>query len=369
MTRKKGKKKVLEPSKEGALRAMRRRALAAKAFYSSELEELREESISRGAVPYKILCYRRVVEPDAVPFPILPHTYVLPATFELHLQYLAKHCRPLSLGQLIGLLETGEDVPDRSVAVTFDFGHMDTYLNAFPLLLKYRIPATFFIGTGYIESGSFLYDDRVLMMLLIFKETGINMPMFEFLPDSIYEELEAESPDKSVTMGGISLMIQALKSCSQEERAIALGRLGEIALSVLPLPDFEDFMRWNDVRHMQEYGIEFGSMGHFAAGNPTISPMELADDFGISLKVLREQNVEPLPAYCFPPETISGEYIDILGQLNCRWALAETTFPEPRYQTQIPMVLGRIPMFEASSFCTELFACRLWELTISGVQF
>lgn len=38
------------------------------------------------------------------------------------------------------------------VAVTFDDGHRETYDQAFPIMLRYRVPATVYLATRYVES-------------------------------------------------------------------------------------------------------------------------------------------------------------------------------------------------------------------------
>lgn len=89
-----------------------------------------------------ILMYHRVDEPDCDPWQLA----VSPANFEQQLQQLTQDWRPVSLSELIQGITAGS-IADRSIAVTFDDGYIDNFVEAKPLLEKYQVPATFFIVT------------------------------------------------------------------------------------------------------------------------------------------------------------------------------------------------------------------------------
>lgn len=63
------------------------------------------------------------------------------------------------------MLGDGVEPPPNTVVVTVDDGYRDFYRVAYPLLRKYRIPATLFAVTGFIDRRCWLWVDRVTWCL------------------------------------------------------------------------------------------------------------------------------------------------------------------------------------------------------------
>ncbi|EPR37191.1 polysaccharide deacetylase [Desulfovibrio sp. X2] len=101
-----------------------------------------------------ILVYHRVAEPG-VDNQLL---CVSPANFDAQLAVLARTRRPVPLMELLDEARSGRLVPG-SVAVTFDDGYADNYLNALPLLEKHSIPATVFVTTGRVGTAEGFWGD------------------------------------------------------------------------------------------------------------------------------------------------------------------------------------------------------------------
>ena len=75
--------------------------------------------------------------------------------FEKHLRYLKRHFDILSLTEICNL---NQDIQSRrSIALTFDDGYLNNVQNAIPLLLKYEIPATFFISTISLTDEEYIH--------------------------------------------------------------------------------------------------------------------------------------------------------------------------------------------------------------------
>ncbi len=77
-----------------------------------------------------------------------------PRDFENHLQVLAEQgIQTLFLDELVGFLRGGRPFPGRAAVLTFDDGHLDNWVYAFPLLKKYRMKATIFVITSWMGNG------------------------------------------------------------------------------------------------------------------------------------------------------------------------------------------------------------------------
>lgn len=76
-----------------------------------------------------------------------------PESFEIHLRKLLQNgYLPVSLESIESHFLSNTPLPKNAVAITLDDGFEDNYTNAFPLLAKYKIPATIFLATGHIEA-------------------------------------------------------------------------------------------------------------------------------------------------------------------------------------------------------------------------
>jgi len=74
--------------------------------------------------------------------------------FDLQMKFLRKQSfNVIPLQKLVYFLRTKERIPGKTVVVTFDDGYKSTFLNAYPILRKYDIPASVFVAVGYIGGG------------------------------------------------------------------------------------------------------------------------------------------------------------------------------------------------------------------------
>lgn len=88
---------------------------------------------------------------------------VSPESFERQMRLLSKKYKVLPLEKMVKLIAEGKR-EKKVVAITFDDGYENNYLYAYPILLKYEIPATIFVTVNYIGKQSYLSWDQIKEM-------------------------------------------------------------------------------------------------------------------------------------------------------------------------------------------------------------
>ncbi len=75
------------------------------------------------------------------------------ATFRRQLAFLAAARRVVSFDEAL-VLWREDRITDEIYVITFDDGYQDFYTRVFPLLCEMQMPATLFVTTGFVESGT-----------------------------------------------------------------------------------------------------------------------------------------------------------------------------------------------------------------------
>ncbi|MDI6750886.1 MAG: polysaccharide deacetylase family protein [Rhodocyclaceae bacterium] len=168
--------------------------------------------------------------------------------FDALMRFVADNFSVLPLPEAVDRLQSGS-LPHRACCITFDDGYADNLTIAVPILEKYRLPATVFIATGYLDGGR-MFNDAVI--------------------DAI-----AATTKPELDLGSIGLGVHPIHSLEQKQAAID-AILSRIKLSTPELRDQQvktileasgcsdlphDIMLTSQqVREMSDRGIEIG--GH-----------------------------------------------------------------------------------------------------------
>ena len=117
-----------------------------------------------------ILMYHSVPDEELAPW-IDPTFAARPEVFRSQIRFLARHRRPISMRELVEACAAGRALPRGSVVITFDDGYRDNLLTAARILEEFDLPATFFLATGYVDSGEPQWVDR---LYVAFKRRSLN---------------------------------------------------------------------------------------------------------------------------------------------------------------------------------------------------
>jgi peptidoglycan/xylan/chitin deacetylase (PgdA/CDA1 family) len=136
----------------------------------------------------RILCYHGVCEDWVASEAWTPSYFVTRSAFEAQLSYLQRNARVLPLGEAVERLREGS-LPPQAVTITFDDGYANNLDIAYPLLRKYKMPATIFLSTRYAESDELLPFLKLKLIQVALRAAGKD-PATVALPD--YKSTEVD---------------------------------------------------------------------------------------------------------------------------------------------------------------------------------
>lgn len=83
------------------------------------------------------------------------------ADFERYCRFFRRCFDPIPLSEFVERMEQRRSLAG-SMAITFDDGYRDNYVNAAPILKRLALPATFFVTTRFISTDHVAWWDREL---------------------------------------------------------------------------------------------------------------------------------------------------------------------------------------------------------------
>ena len=276
-----------------------------------------------------VLLYHRVAH-----LPQDPHLLAVTAKhFEEHLLALRRHCRVVSLSELVESLgnRTGA-----GVALTFDDGYADNAETAMPLLEKHNCSATFYLASGLVGSArEYLQDDLERLVLLA-----------PDCPDELHLTvggqhylwgMRSRNPEHkdALTAGGCSMTSEKdptprhrahreihalLRRASPSERERGLEQLRCQCGDPGPARSTHRAMSWDQARQM--VACKLADLGAHTVNHPYLSVLPLAEqrtEILESKRTLEEQIGRPVGSFAYPygtRQSYSAETVGLLKELG-----------------------------------------------------
>ncbi|MFT3929925.1 MAG: polysaccharide deacetylase family protein [Spongiibacteraceae bacterium] len=253
-----------------------------------------------------VLMYHRVLPSSDARFAAEePGMIVTPATFRQQLRILKSLFEIMPLSEWLARRDSGQPLPNKACAVTFDDGWLDNYQFAFPILREEQVPATLFAVSHMIGTTRQFWPNR-LARVLNGAQHGLPVPGFE--------NLGIIAPtQRPLSREALAQTILHLKALSDAELDSRL-RTSEDALKLQP-DDSPALMNWDNIREMQHSGlVEIGShtCNHFRLQQSL--PVELlAREIRESRSMIEEQTGQPAKLFCYPNGDTCAEALRLVG--------------------------------------------------------
>jgi len=224
----------------------RRRAAGALIYWTGLGRAFEAAARPAGAI---ILMYHSVADGESAAF-VDPPNRVAPALFEQQMAFLQAHRRVTSLSHLIEDVAAGRVPPPGTVCLTFDDGYLDNLTVAAPILERYRLPATLFLATGYVERAEPQWADVLHWQLT--RRTSQRLA----LPGIVEEDLRCSAGLARARRALHRLLLEA----THAERAELLAEAGRQLAPQGRMPRLT--LRWDEVRELRRRHPGFEIGGH-----------------------------------------------------------------------------------------------------------
>jgi peptidoglycan/xylan/chitin deacetylase (PgdA/CDA1 family) len=282
------------------------RNMAAWAYYLVKMPLIHH----RGKV--MILLYHRVLsEPDLKQHFVQPGMYVLNDIFEKQIRFLIERFQIISFQDFLSFRESKTlDRSQRYCVITFDDGWLDNYLYAYPILKKYKIPATIFLTTAFIGTRHWFWPDKLGYLLRHYALVGALEEQNEYIRDisSRYSWLAKFTEKPCIEQ--IDSNIEMCKTLPDEEIDKCIETIRE-GLG-LQSPDERILLNWEEIQDMSQHGISFGSHSCTHRILTKLPSGEIRKEIETSLHILREKTINHIPVFCYPNGDCNGEIIQLV---------------------------------------------------------
>jgi len=271
-----------------------------------------------------------------------------PESFESQIRYFCENFEILSLDQLCENLRQSRTLPKKAVAITFDDGYRDNYVNAFPILRKYGVPATFFLTTGHIGVSKLFWWERVGYLVQHTGAARLNL-----------EELGRYALESAFDRRRACLMItEKLKHFPEEKKNDLMEKLADICGVDIPADLANQLtLSWEEAEEMSQHGAQFGA---HSVTHPILTNLPLNQakwEMFQSKEDIEKKLRKRVDFFSYP----NGLFNSDLAEMAHRNGFVGAVTADPSWITPRTDVyrLGRIAMMVGPNASTTML-CGLW---------
>ena len=211
-----------------------------------------------------VLNYHRIDDLEREGFDSFgPNVSASPEVFNIQMEYVSKWFNVVSVADVANWLDGRQSLPPHAALITFDDGYLDNYTNAYPILRKYNFPAVIYLATGHIDTDAPFYWDLAAYCFFHTQSDHVSFP------DKTEKYWKNSAEKYQVSRD----WIESLKALPDKEKKEWVSQLPNQLNVTIPQGYFKKLMmNWDQIREMQNNGIEFG--GH-TRNHPILSRVSL----------------------------------------------------------------------------------------------
>jgi len=282
---------------------------------------------------------------------------ISPDFFEAQLKYLADCYNVIPMSEAIEKLASG-NLARNSVVITFDDGWRDNYINAFPLLKKYKIPATVFVTYEAIEQGTFgwcSFDKAILNSC----HTELDLSFFGLGTFSLNDQEQKESL--------ISFLHQKLKRL---DNSTTLAVIEHVTNELGGVDGERVMLSWQEIKEMQASNLI--TIGAHTVTHPIltqISQPQAKYEIEEGKRLIEDKTGTIIDFFAYPNGSSNDFNSEIIGMVEkSGYKSAFSTIPGVNRDFSYRYLLRRMDVtYGMCKGIGDRFSQSMFDVKISGI--
>ena len=261
-----------------------------------------------------ILCYHSINELNNAK--IFNPNIVETENFHKQMKFLKKHYNVISLKYFIDNHKKLTD--NKNVIITFDDGYKDNLTNAYPILQRYKLPATLFLATGFVDTGKAKFEDTITYIFSLNDVETIDIRSLQ-----IKKTIKSKN-ERDATLAKICYALNKLDIDKCKEVVNELCTKYNIKPD--SLKDMNDVMlTWDEIKQVDRQLMTIGAHSITHQNLTKLSHKQQVNEIVKSKSVIEQQLKYPVTLFSYPLGFYDSNVTDVLKDTGYKCAV--TTEP------------------------------------------
>ncbi len=220
------------------------------------------------------------------------------ASFENQIKYLKNKFNVISLNELCAHISNNEKLPKNSVIITVDDGYEDFYLYAYPILKKYKVPATIYVTYDFLDGIIWLCPD--IIKYAVKKTHKENILVMCIGGEKEFNVIGSSNKHKAWND-----IADYCLSISNKEKIKYITELLQYLDVKIPSKHIDEYaaFNWNQLKEMMDNDIEAGAHTFTHPRLTKLNAEELNREIFVCKKMLEKKLGRKVDTFAYPNGT------------------------------------------------------------------
>lgn len=251
------------------------------------------------------------------------------AQFSEALDYICARFTPVDYHQLHAHYTQGKSLPSSAAHLSFDDGFSECYSVVRPLLLKKKIPCTFFVATDWVDNQAMFYRNKISLCV-----DRIHQSTFNFQPST----LNQFTSEALATKAEVTQWLKELRLSDEaliDEICHTLGVDWQAFLQAA-----QPYLRRDQIRQMHAEGFV---MGAHTKSHPKLRGLDAAEieaQIVDSCRIVQEITGQAIVPFSFPHSAF-GIPRQLLADIRARHPFVGLLFDTKGVHQDVEFIVNR----------------------------